>query len=80
MQWFPSAEKDITETCIAYLPFHMFSRVCSTYEDFEARLAVNTAYNYVSIYWGHHALDAALDAGDVILSFLQKEAQVSAYG
>ena len=80
MQWFPSAEKDITEACIAYLSFHTFSRVCSTHEDFETRLAVNTAYNYAAIYRGHHALAAALDVGDVILSFLQKEAQVSAYG
>ena len=75
--WFPDAETDITEICVTYLSFDIFSAgFCSTDKEFEARLQQNPLYDYASRNWGQHA--CATSAGkQLIVDFLKSEEKVS---
>ncbi|KAK8000389.1 hypothetical protein PG990_012989 [Apiospora arundinis] len=54
--WFPDAQSEITETCIAYLAFDAFeSGPCQSDLDFEKRLVAYPLYHYASHHWGNHA-------------------------
>jgi hypothetical protein len=77
---FPSAETDITVTCVTYLSFDTFATgFRPTDEDFEARLRLNPLYHYAARYWGHHARIASIEE-QLILYILNSEAMVSACG
>jgi hypothetical protein len=52
--WFPTAETDITKTCVTYLSFSVFnSGICATDEEFKERLQSNRLYDYAARNWGH---------------------------
>lgn len=73
--WFPSAQIDITRTCITYLSLKTFEAgLCSSTEDFQLS---NIFYDYVARHWGHHAYVASIGVEDMIFKFLQNDAQVS---
>ncbi|KAI9764578.1 MAG: hypothetical protein M1839_005804, partial [Geoglossum umbratile] len=58
--WFPTAETDITKTCVTYLSFSVFnSGICATDEEFKERLQSNRLYDYAARNWGHHACAAS---------------------
>ncbi|CAG8976236.1 hypothetical protein HYALB_00012003 [Hymenoscyphus albidus] len=81
-QWFPGAEANITESCIAYLSFEMFLQgSCQTDEEFEERVQSNQLFAYAAQNWGHHgcmAVTSDHDLGVTVADFLKKEANVSA--
>jgi ankyrin repeat protein len=55
--WNPSAELDITSTCLTYLCFNTFKGgACPTDHDFESRLEQNAFLDYAARYWGLHAV------------------------
>jgi hypothetical protein len=55
-KWFPLAESEIAETCVAYLSYNTFeSGRCKTDPEFEERLSSYPLYDYASHYWGSHA-------------------------
>ncbi|RDW85168.1 hypothetical protein BP6252_02758 [Coleophoma cylindrospora] len=57
--WFPDAEVNITEICIAYLSFGIFEHgSCQTDDAFEKRLQSNQFFDYAARNWGHHARKA----------------------
>lgn len=73
--WFPSAQIDITRTCITYLSLKTFEAGLRTsIEDFQPS---NIFYDYVARHWGHHAYTASIGLEDMIFKFLQNDAQVS---
>ncbi|PKS08586.1 hypothetical protein jhhlp_004972 [Lomentospora prolificans] len=58
-QWFPTAEEDITITCVTYLSFDVFKSGPSPTDDaFEERVRVHQLYEYAAHNWGHHARNA----------------------
>jgi ankyrin repeat protein len=77
-KWFPSAEANITTTCVTYLSFDEFeSGICANDGEFEQRLQLNKLYDYAAHNWGYHARQASTLCQGVI-EFLQKRAQVEA--
>jgi ankyrin repeat protein len=77
--WFPNAQSDITVTCVTYLLFHTFETgFCFTDKEFERRLHTNVLYDYAARYWGHHARAASAATKQLILSFLESQAKLSA--
>ncbi|KAF2183575.1 ankyrin [Zopfia rhizophila CBS 207.26] len=65
--------------CVTYLSFTTFETgFCPTDEEFEERLQLNPLYDYSARHWGHHTHKAAIEAEQLILEFLQREALVSA--
>ncbi|CVK84594.1 related to ankyrin [Fusarium proliferatum] len=75
-QWFPIAESQITMACIRYLSFDVFKGgFCRSKEEYEKRLTCNPFYGYASHNWGHHALMASMDGGQVIVDFLNTPAK-----
>ncbi|EXK79028.1 hypothetical protein FOQG_16321 [Fusarium oxysporum f. sp. raphani 54005] len=77
-KWFPAADVDIAEICIAYISFKEFdSGICSTDEEFEARLSSSELYVYAARNWGHHVRKVScLVPG--LLSFLDDNCLVQA--
>ncbi|KAK1762458.1 ankyrin repeat-containing domain protein [Phialemonium atrogriseum] len=76
--WFPNAENDITQTCIAYLSFSEFeSGFCQTDDEFEERLHSNNLYGYAARYWGRHA-QSAWTLGEEVTDLLENQAKVDA--
>jgi len=77
--WFPTAQNDLTMTCVTYLSFDAFETgFCPADQDFEERLQLNPLYNYAARNWGHHAQVASQEADPLIVSFLDSAAKVSA--
>ncbi|KAH6714552.1 nucleoside phosphorylase [Leptodontidium sp. MPI-SDFR-AT-0119] len=75
---FPTAESEITTTCVTYLSFDTFkSGYCQSDEEFEQRLQLNKLYDYAAHNWGYHAREASTSCQGSI-EFLQKQAQVEA--
>jgi hypothetical protein len=73
-QWFPSAESDITTTCVTYLSFTVFEHgFCQTDARFDKRLSSNQLYDYAARNWGHHAREAST-VGQATLEFLARNA------
>lgn len=59
MDWFPNANIDIGETCVAYLSLQPFTQgYCQTESEFEQRLQTNPLYDYAAKNWGHHVREA----------------------
>ncbi|KAI9782990.1 MAG: hypothetical protein M1816_001650 [Peltula sp. TS41687] len=55
-KWNPSAQQEITSTCLNYLSFSSLrSGSCDSNEEFERRLEQNVFLDYAARYWGHHA-------------------------
>lgn len=78
ISWFPSAQRDITMTCVAYLSFDTFEAgFCQTDEELTSRLQLNPLYTYASRNWGHHARIASVDMGQLILGLLENEPTIS---
>jgi len=78
-RWFPDAETDITKTCVTYLSFNVFGTgTCVTDKEFEARLQENVLYDYAARNWGYHARVAFTATEQLILSFLESKAKLSA--
>jgi len=76
-QWFPSAETNITATCVTYLSFGEFeSGICQDDDKFEQRLQSNKLYDYAAHNWGHHAREASNSCQDSVMEFLQRQGQV----
>ena len=76
--WFPTAQTDITKTCVTYLSFNNFnSGFCLTGKEFKARLQSYILYDYAARNWGHHARAASVEVEQLILDFLKSEAKVS---
>jgi hypothetical protein len=77
-QWFPRAERDITEICVTYLSFSCFeSGPCGSDDEFERRLQGNPLYKYAAQNWGHHARQAS-GSSPKIIRFLQGNTLVEA--
>jgi hypothetical protein len=69
--WFPTAEFDITATCVAYLSLRVFSSgFCHTDSSFEERLQLNPLYDYAARYWGYHAYQAS-ELHPKVIDFMQ---------
>jgi hypothetical protein len=49
-----------------------------TDEEFEARLLLNTLYDYAAQNWGYHARTASTEAEELITELLKGDAKVSA--
>jgi ankyrin repeat protein len=78
-RWFPDAETDIAKTCVTYLSFDAFNTgFCLTDKEFEVRLQENVLYDYAARNWGHHARTASTEVENLILSFLESGAKLSA--
>jgi hypothetical protein len=82
-RWFPDAEREVAETCITYLSFDAFnSGVCTTSEEFQARLEEYVLYDYAALKWAHHArITSTLaepEVENLVVSFLESEANVLA--
>ena len=78
-RWFPDAETSITKTCVTYLSLNAFDTgFCLTDKEFEVRLQENVLYGYAARNWGYHARTASKTVEDLILSFLESEAKLSA--
>jgi len=76
--WFPSAQTDITKTCVTYLSFRSFEAgFCPTNKEFESRDQLNPFYVYAARNWGHHAGAASTEVLGLILDFLGNEAKVA---
>ena len=76
--WFPDAETDITNTCVAYLSFDTFeSGFCESDEAFEERLRSNLLYDYAAHHWGNHARGFSSLCLEAI-NFLKNGAKVQA--
>ncbi|RYP45753.1 hypothetical protein DL768_007929 [Monosporascus sp. mg162] len=76
-QWFPGAQLNITEVCIAYLSFSKFeSGFSSSKGAYLERLASNPFYSYSAKNWGHHA--SAVPACQSVARFLGNLGQVEA--
>ena len=83
--WFPTAETDITKTCVTYLSFSVFdSGICATDEEFEERLQWNRLYDYAARSWGYHACAASTlveqwtEVEQLIQDLLENETNISA--
>jgi ankyrin repeat protein len=83
--WFPTAETDITKTCVTYLSFSVFdSGICATNKEFEERLQSNRLYDYAARNWGYHACAASTvieqwtEVEQLIQDFLENETNISA--
>ncbi|PVH99572.1 purine and uridine phosphorylase, partial [Periconia macrospinosa] len=78
LSWFPEAQRNIASVCVTYLSFNTFeSGVCSTVEELEARLQLNTLYDYAARHWAHHVRASSAETEDLILSFLMDYKKVS---
>jgi ankyrin repeat protein len=76
--WFPSAETDITRTCVTYLSFSIFeSGLCRSDDSFNDRLRTNQLYDYAAHNWGYHARAASVGVEQLITQFLESDAKVS---
>lgn len=77
ISWIPNAEVDIMRTCLTYLSFDTFGvDFCKSCDDIEARLESNPLYDYAARNWGYHASTASIEVEEVILRFLEREANV----
>jgi len=77
-EWFPTAEFDITASCVTYLLFSVFGKgSCSTDSRFEERMLLNPLYDYTTHYWGQHARQAS-SLHPKVLEFLQCKTKVEA--
>ena len=77
-EWFPTAEFDITASCVTYLLFSVFENgPCSTDSRFEERMLLNPLYDYATHYWGQHARQAS-SLHPKVLEFLQCKTKVEA--
>lgn len=81
-RWFPQADKQIVRTCLTYLSFTAFGQgICTSYEDYEARVQKYQLFKYAATHWRRHFNQAnALfeDVQDVALHFLGDEMKVAA--
>ena len=76
--WICTAPRDITMACVTYLSFDAFETgFCTTGREFEERLQLHPFYDYAARNWGHHAHAASVEVEELILGFLQNEAQAS---
>lgn len=69
-QWFPDAQRYITQTCVAYLCFPSLSGYCNDDQKFDKRLEAYPFYDYAAHEWGHHA--RTLPADPRVVAFLQQ--------
>ncbi|KFX88524.1 hypothetical protein V490_07578 [Pseudogymnoascus sp. VKM F-3557] len=77
--WFPSAQDDITKTCVTYLLFSAFEGgFCATNDEFKERLELNPLYDYAAQNWANYACASSAEAEELIIDFLQNDATVSA--
>jgi hypothetical protein len=78
IQWFPSAEQDITTICVTCLSFRQFSSgPCNNEHELQQRETSNPLYHYAARNWGHHARQASNPVSDAI-GFLAKQPNVDA--
>ncbi|KAI1113474.1 hypothetical protein F5Y14DRAFT_441857 [Nemania sp. NC0429] len=76
-QWFPNAQRSITEICITYLSYQDFASGCCTSDEaFERRLVSYPFYDYAACNWGYHGRNISNCLS--MVSFLQKPAAVEA--
>lgn len=83
---YPSAQKDLSEACLAYLSLGIFaSGPCSAengrrmYENVVTRLQVNPLLGYAAQHWGNHARKAfeqGFSIESLILDFLRARGSV----
>ena len=77
-RWFPSAETDITRTCVTYLSFSIFeSGLCRSNGSFKDRLRTNQLCDYAAHNWGYHARAASVGVEQLITQLLESEAKLS---
>jgi ankyrin repeat protein len=77
--WFPSAQKDITRTCITYLSFDTFGAgFCKRKTELNVRLRLYPLYDYATRNWGYHAWVSSTQVDHLMLDFLESDAKVSA--
>lgn len=76
--WFPNAQRDIAEVCVAYLSFDRFgSERYVTTEDLEPILQEYPLYDYVARNWGFHAREGHMQIEKIGLDFLLSDFKVS---
>jgi len=78
--WFPSAEEDITTTCVTYLSFSAFGTgFCGSHQDFERRLQSYPLYHYAAHSWAHHTRNSS-SLNQCVINFLENRSNVEAAG
>ncbi|OBT95161.1 hypothetical protein VE01_07603 [Pseudogymnoascus verrucosus] len=76
--WNPTAQQEITTTCLTYLSFGPFkSGSCEEDKEYEERIAHYTFLDYASRYWGHHAQTVQEQVSEIALAFLRDNKLVS---
>ncbi|KFX95786.1 hypothetical protein V490_03675 [Pseudogymnoascus sp. VKM F-3557] len=76
--WSPTAQQEITTTCLTYLSLNPFkSGFCETPADFDARIAHYKFLEYASKHWGHHAQTVQEHLFEQAFTFLRNEKLVS---
>jgi ankyrin repeat protein len=77
-EWNPSAQLEVTLTCLTYLSFNNFrSGNCLSNRDFESRLEQNVFLNYAARHWGQHAATVQDQVYKLACSFLLHSTLVS---
>ncbi|QYS94237.1 ANK_REP_REGION domain-containing protein [Trichoderma simmonsii] len=79
--WFPTAQSDISKTCITYLSFDIFKAGANpTGEVFEAGSQSNILYDYAACNWGHHVrVSSDPNVNLLAVGFLESEATASTW-
>ena len=79
-QWFPLAEMDMANACLAYLNFDSFSSPCRDIEDFRSKASRYPFIAYASQYWGDHVRNSQLDSEleNITLRFLDQPLRLAA--
>ncbi|KAI0163380.1 ankyrin repeat-containing protein, partial [Pestalotiopsis sp. NC0098] len=73
-QWFPDAQRYITQTCVAYLSLPNLGGYCIDARKFEERHEAHPFYDYAAQEWGHHARELSVEPH--VIDFLQRKEAV----
>ncbi|KAK6337488.1 hypothetical protein TWF730_002887 [Orbilia blumenaviensis] len=65
----------ITKICVTYLSYDIFKT--RPWWDYEARLDSNPLYEYAARNWGDHARESSIQAGSLVMNFLEIQTRVS---
>lgn len=78
---FPDAQREISETCLTYLLFGEFANgPCLSGKEMSDRIRKYPLLDYAAQHWGDHARgEAELALRDLIVNFLEQEANVSSF-
>ncbi|KAL3456000.1 hypothetical protein BJX64DRAFT_53254 [Aspergillus heterothallicus] len=80
-EWYPDAQRDITNVCLTYLSFSEFeSGTCQTTHSYKQRLDSHILFEYAAKHWGIHSSSATTMDSDLALRFLRNASLTAAAG